>query len=120
MKKFKGAFGDTEVTEIIDKYICKHAFILKKRRIIVSIFTKKGKLKPAIINHFNSWTHSSLSNSERDELYAVYQIEGQGKKTTGFGKYILVIESIGIDTDSTDINIENTECLEEFYRKLAN
>ena len=118
MKKLKGAFVDTEVTERIDKDICEHTFVLKKRKIRVCIFTKKGKLKPAIINHFNSWKSSSLSNSERRELYAIYQIEGQGRKVTEFDKYILVIESIDIGI-GTEKDIENTESLEKFYMKLA-
>lgn len=154
MKKFTGTFKDTEITKLIQEKACEHLFILEddmtnislptklylmlknvdsvKRQVRISITSEKPLTK-AVIEHFKRWKRSSLSQSEREELYALYKIKGEGTKVIVINDAIITITinlyaewyyKNGYDTKVKEIHgrddiVSNTESIEEFYRLLT-
>lgn len=125
MKKiFTGRFTDTELTIAIGKKVCEHIFVLSADKypwIIRVRITSENELNPAVIEHFQRWKSCSLSQSEREELYYIFQLEG---KT---GKKVVEIRDIKIEIEmkkETKSNckrsiMKNIEGLVAFYEMLA-
>lgn len=155
---FTGSFTDTERTTVIGENVCEHTFELSVvkypwgeasnlTRFLVKLFriesvkrfitiriTSENILNSAVIEHFQKWKSCSLSQSEREELYHIFQVKGRkGKKVVGIGDVKIEIEmetkferyylkngyKTKVKTLLSRNNMKNTEGLVAFYEMLA-
>lgn len=159
MKKiFTGSFTDTERTTAIGENVCEHTFELSVvkypwsgasnltkflvklfridsvKRFITIRITSENVLNPAVIEHFRKWKSCSLSQSEREELYHIFKVNGRkGKKVVEIHEIKIEIEmetkferyylkngyKTKVRTLLSRDNMRNTEGLEAFYKMLA-